>query len=233
MQGVLLVTWASLVRTLTSMHMRTHHKRTLYRTCTHAQVLARKHAHVHTRTHSTRAHTAHAHTHAHNTHTRADTHETLTRARPHTPPTNPNRLPHPKLPPVQLVPEDLVRRFPRRMLNIHPGLLPSFGGKGYYGERVHQAVIASGARWGRLGSSRAPSRPARLRRQSGCSRGPQRPRCPVTLLGANARPLALSTHDINQSPSPHRRFSGPTVHFVDVECDTGPILAHPTHALPC
>jgi phosphoribosylglycinamide formyltransferase len=44
---------------------------------------------------------------------------------------------------------ELVKAFPRRMLNIHPGLLPSFGGKGYYGERVHQAVIKSGARWAR------------------------------------------------------------------------------------
>ncbi|GBF89467.1 phosphoribosylglycinamide, chloroplastic [Raphidocelis subcapitata] len=67
---------------------------------------------------------------------------------------------------LKLVPSDLVRCYKRRMLNIHPGLLPSFGGKGYYGERVHQAVIAAGA-----------------------------------------------------------RFSGPTVHFVDVEYDTGPILA--------
>lgn len=47
----------------------------------------------------------------------------------------------------QLVPSELVRCYRRRMLNIHPGLLPSFGGKGYYGERVHTAVIASGARW--------------------------------------------------------------------------------------
>lgn len=52
------------------------------------------------------------------------------------------------------------------MLNIHPGLLPAFGGKGLYGLRVHKAVIASGA-----------------------------------------------------------RFSGATVHFVDEEYDTGPILA--------
>jgi folate-dependent phosphoribosylglycinamide formyltransferase PurN len=52
------------------------------------------------------------------------------------------------------------------MLNIHPGLLPSFGGKGMYGQRVHAAVLSSGA-----------------------------------------------------------RFSGPTVHFVDEEFDTGPILA--------
>lgn len=67
---------------------------------------------------------------------------------------------------LKLVPSELVRCYRRRMLNIHPGLLPSFGGKGYYGEKVHRAVIASGA-----------------------------------------------------------RFSGPTVHFVDDEYDTGPILA--------
>jgi phosphoribosylglycinamide formyltransferase len=47
---------------------------------------------------------------------------------------------------LQLIPAELVRCFQRKMLNIHPGLLPSFGGKGYYGERVHQAVLASGAR---------------------------------------------------------------------------------------
>ncbi|GIL49421.1 hypothetical protein Vafri_5761 [Volvox africanus] len=67
---------------------------------------------------------------------------------------------------LKLIPGELCRAFPRAMLNIHPGLLPSFGGKGYYGERVHRAVIASGA-----------------------------------------------------------RFSGPTVHFVDEQFDTGPILA--------
>lgn len=53
-------------------------------------------------------------------------------------------LPRPPL--KQLIPVELVRAFKRRMLNIHPGLLPSFGGKGYYGERVHHAVLASGAR---------------------------------------------------------------------------------------
>lgn len=47
---------------------------------------------------------------------------------------------------VQLIPVELCHAFKRKMLNIHPGLLPSFGGKGYYGERVHQAVLASGAR---------------------------------------------------------------------------------------
>ena len=32
------------------------------------------------------------------------------------------------------------------MVNIHPALLPNFGGKGFYGHRVHEAVLASGAR---------------------------------------------------------------------------------------
>lgn len=67
---------------------------------------------------------------------------------------------------LKLIPQELVAAYPRAMLNIHPGLLPSFGGKGMYGERVHRAVIASGA-----------------------------------------------------------RLSGPTVHFVDEEFDTGAILA--------
>lgn len=67
---------------------------------------------------------------------------------------------------MQLVPAELVRVYKDAMLNIHPGLLPAFGGKGLYGLRVHKAVIASGA-----------------------------------------------------------RFSGATVHFVDEQYDTGPILA--------
>jgi phosphoribosylglycinamide formyltransferase-1 len=45
---------------------------------------------------------------------------------------------------LKLVPADVVRRFENRMLNIHPALLPKFGGKGMYGIRVHEAVIAAG-----------------------------------------------------------------------------------------
>lgn len=67
---------------------------------------------------------------------------------------------------MKLIPAEVVRAFPRSILNIHPGLLPSFGGRGFYGTRVHKAVIASGA-----------------------------------------------------------RLSGPTIHFIDEEYDTGPILA--------
>jgi phosphoribosylglycinamide formyltransferase len=48
---------------------------------------------------------------------------------------------------MQLIPEALVRQYKRAMLNIHPALLPNFGGKGLYGLRVHKAVIASGARF--------------------------------------------------------------------------------------
>ena len=40
----------------------------------------------------------------------------------------------------------LVQAFPNRILNIHPALLPAFGGEGMYGLRVHRAVIESGAR---------------------------------------------------------------------------------------
>ncbi|EOA38722.1 hypothetical protein CARUB_v10010847mg [Capsella rubella] len=67
---------------------------------------------------------------------------------------------------LKLIPVELVQAFPKRILNIHPALLPAFGGKGLYGERVHKAVLASGA-----------------------------------------------------------RYSGPTIHFVDEEYDTGRILA--------
>ncbi|GJP41611.1 hypothetical protein CLOM_g1263 [Closterium sp. NIES-68] len=47
---------------------------------------------------------------------------------------------------LKLLPASLVEAFPRAILNVHPALLPAFGGKGYYGMRVHKAVIASGAR---------------------------------------------------------------------------------------
>jgi formyltetrahydrofolate-dependent phosphoribosylglycinamide formyltransferase len=46
---------------------------------------------------------------------------------------------------LKLVPPDVVQAYAGRTINIHPALLPSFGGKGMYGLRVHQAVLASGA----------------------------------------------------------------------------------------
>jgi len=45
---------------------------------------------------------------------------------------------------LQLIPESLINAYPNRMINIHPALLPAYGGKGMYGNRVHQAVIANG-----------------------------------------------------------------------------------------
>lgn len=45
-----------------------------------------------------------------------------------------------------LVPAELVRAFSNRIVNIHPALLPKFGGKGMYGHFVHEAVVAAGER---------------------------------------------------------------------------------------
>jgi len=41
------------------------------------------------------------------------------------------------------IPEAVVSAFPEKIINIHPALLPKYGGKGMYGERVHQAVKAA------------------------------------------------------------------------------------------
>ncbi|CAL5016961.1 unnamed protein product [Urochloa decumbens] len=48
---------------------------------------------------------------------------------------------------LKLIPAELIQEYPRSILNIHPSLLPAFGGKGFYGSKVHKAVIASGARY--------------------------------------------------------------------------------------
>ena len=47
---------------------------------------------------------------------------------------------------LRLLPKELVGAFPSRIVNVHPALLPAFGGPGMYGERVHRAVLLSGAR---------------------------------------------------------------------------------------
>lgn len=46
---------------------------------------------------------------------------------------------------LRLVPAPVVERYRGRILNVHPALLPGFGGAGMYGRRVHEAVLASGA----------------------------------------------------------------------------------------
>jgi formyltetrahydrofolate-dependent phosphoribosylglycinamide formyltransferase len=47
---------------------------------------------------------------------------------------------------LRMIPREVTRRFEGRMLNVHPSLLPSFGGHGLYGARVHEAVLAAGVR---------------------------------------------------------------------------------------
>jgi len=47
---------------------------------------------------------------------------------------------------LKRIPASVVARFRGRMINIHPALLPDFGGPGMYGHHVHEAVLASGAR---------------------------------------------------------------------------------------
>ena len=47
---------------------------------------------------------------------------------------------------LKLVHSSVVARFRGRMINVHPALLPAFGGPGMYGPRVHEAVLASGAK---------------------------------------------------------------------------------------
>lgn len=39
------------------------------------------------------------------------------------------------------IPHEMIVRYPNRIINIHPALLPKFGGKGMYGSRVHEAVL--------------------------------------------------------------------------------------------
>ena len=47
---------------------------------------------------------------------------------------------------LRLVPAPVVAAYRGGIINVHPALLPAFGGKGMYGRRVHEAVLASGAR---------------------------------------------------------------------------------------
>lgn len=47
---------------------------------------------------------------------------------------------------LRLVPLNIIEEFAGRIVNIHPALLPAYGGRGMYGARVHEAVIAAGER---------------------------------------------------------------------------------------
>ena len=44
---------------------------------------------------------------------------------------------------MMLIPEAMVQAFPNKIINIHPALLPKYGGKGMYGHFVHEAVVAA------------------------------------------------------------------------------------------
>jgi phosphoribosylglycinamide formyltransferase-1 len=43
-----------------------------------------------------------------------------------------------------LIPDNLLKAFPNKIINIHPALLPKYGGKGMYGDKVHQAILNAG-----------------------------------------------------------------------------------------
>lgn len=47
---------------------------------------------------------------------------------------------------LTILSEEFTRRYPRRILNIHPSLIPAFCGEGYYGLRVHEAALARGVK---------------------------------------------------------------------------------------
>ena len=47
---------------------------------------------------------------------------------------------------LSILSEDFTRRYPRRILNVHPSLIPSFCGQGFYGLKVHEAALARGVK---------------------------------------------------------------------------------------
>ncbi len=47
---------------------------------------------------------------------------------------------------MTILDEQIVKAFPNKMMNVHPALIPSFCGKGFYGLHVHEAVLASGVK---------------------------------------------------------------------------------------
>ena len=48
---------------------------------------------------------------------------------------------------LRTVPESLIEKYPNKILNIHPALLPKYGGKGMYGAKVHEAVISNNEKY--------------------------------------------------------------------------------------
>lgn len=118
---------------------------------------------------------------------------------------------------LKLIPMELIRAYPRSIVNIHPSLLPAFGGKGYYGMKVHKAVIASGARY--FAAFAVTLFPLFVFLNY------------VLWLSSSSYLFTI----LNTEKVSHLffflfslclvRYSGPTIHFVDEHYDTGRILA--------
>lgn len=47
---------------------------------------------------------------------------------------------------LTILPEQVIARYPRRIINIHPSLIPAFSGQGFYGLKVHEAALARGVK---------------------------------------------------------------------------------------
>lgn len=47
---------------------------------------------------------------------------------------------------LTILPEQVITRYPRRIINIHPSLIPAFSGQGFYGLKVHEAALARGVK---------------------------------------------------------------------------------------
>ena len=45
-----------------------------------------------------------------------------------------------------VIPPEMIKKYPNKIINIHPSLIPSFCGKGYYGLKVHEGVLARGVK---------------------------------------------------------------------------------------
>lgn len=80
-----------------------------------------------------------------------------------------------------VIPQSIVDAYPNKIINIHPSLIPSFCGTGYYGLKVHEGVLSRGVKvtGARFILWTAEQTPARLfcRRQSKCTRAIHRRHC--------------------------------------------------------
>lgn len=122
---------------------------------------------------------------------------------------------------LKLIPVELVRAFKRRILNIHPALLPAFGGKGYYGARVRRQHARTAILMGDGEGGQAVQRRVLLRKA--CAAVAEH-----CLLSRHCLPPTMPSFPSFATSQVHRavvasgaRFSGPTIHFVDEEYDTG------------